>query len=426
MIRSDRIPNALLVSLRDPFLDSDRIMPPMGIMALHSYLMSRNIQSRIENDFDLEHLEKYKDYSHLCISCMTPQKSQAYAILKAVKGVAPETVVVIGGPHASFYLAECKAQPFDHIVVGDGELALGEILSGGSDCERVLDRPMTETQMNALPPPFRDSAFINQYQFYFQGVRASTILTAKGCPMSCAFCEDARTRVRMYSPEYVGVQIRQVKEAGYQGVMFFDDVMTLSKKRVRDLTQEIAKHDILFRCFGHARTMSGDIADMLRGAGCIETGVGMETGSQRILDAVQKKTTVEQNRRYVLTCNSRGIRVKAFFILGLPGETEETIAETERFLQFLMDQKIVGYDGKIIRNDFDMTIFFPYLGTDIRRRMDAGDGGVDLMFTENPDLKKGFYKGVQGSSEIVVRTRGMSAEALSETQKRLVATYKAK
>ncbi|MBF0134350.1 MAG: B12-binding domain-containing radical SAM protein [Magnetococcales bacterium] len=421
-----RTPNALLVALRDPFLDSDRIMPPMGIMALHAYLMSRNIPSKIENNFDLNAMEHYRSYSHICISCMTPQKSEAYAILQAVKRNLPKTAVVIGGPHASFYLEECKTQPFDYIVVGDGELALEEILSGRAGGQKVLEYNITEQQMNTFPPPFRGKEFLNQYAFHFQGIRASTILTAKGCPMSCTFCEDARTRVRMYSPDYVGVQIKEIKEAGYQGIMFFDDVMTLSKKRVRDLTQEIAKHEIFFRCFGHARTMTGEIADMLKKAGCIETGVGMETGSQRILDAVQKKTTVEQNRQYVLTCNARGIRVKAFFILGLPGENAESIAETERFLHFLMEQKITAYNGKIIHNDFDMTIFFPYSGTEIRRRMDAGDTDIDLMLTQNPDLKKGFYKGAQGSSEIVVQTRGMSADALTETQKRLLSTYKAR
>ncbi|MBF0421379.1 MAG: B12-binding domain-containing radical SAM protein [Magnetococcales bacterium] len=406
-------------------MDSDRVMPPMGIMALHAYLKGSGIESSIEIDFDFEHVEKYIDYSHLCISCMTPQKDQAYHILHLSRQFLPEICVVIGGPHASHYLEECRSQPFDHIVVGDGELALEEILTGRAGTQRVLERPVTEKQMNTFPIPYREKSFLNHYEFYFQGVRASTLLTSKGCPMSCTFCEDARTKVRMYTPEYVGRQIEDIKNAGYQGVMFFDDVMTLSKKRVYDLTQEIVKHDILYRCFGHARTMTNEIADMLQQSGCIETGVGMETGSQRILDTVMKKTTVAQNRQYVLTCNARGIRVKAFFILGLPGETRETIAETEQFLQFLMAQKLIGHHGKVIHNDFDMTIFFPYSGTEIRRRMDAGAMDVDLMFTTNPDLKYGFYKGARGSSEIVVRTSGLSAEDLRETQQRLLQTYKA-
>ncbi|MBF0414998.1 MAG: B12-binding domain-containing radical SAM protein [Magnetococcales bacterium] len=419
-------PKALLVSLRDPFLDSDRVMPPMGVMALHSYLLNLGIESRLENNFDINNVEQYCDFNYICISCMTPQKFQAYEILYAVKRTCPDIRVVIGGPHASYYLEECITQPFDFIVKGDGELALEEILTGRTELKRVMERPVSEQQMNTFPLPYREKDFLNQYEFVFQGVRASTLLTSKGCPMSCTFCEDARTKVRMYTPEYVGRQIEEIKAAGYQGVMFFDDVMTLSKKRVRDLTREIIKHDILFRCFGHARTMTDDIADMLRDAGCIETGVGMETGSQRILDAVLKKTTIDQNKDYVLMCNARGIRVKAFFILGLPGENEETIAETEKFLQFLMEQTVVSHDGKVIQNDFDMTVFFPYSGTEIRRKMDAGEGDIDLMFVDNPDLRYGFYKGVQGSSDVVVRTNRMSAELLRENQARLLNTYKAK
>ncbi|MBF0293889.1 MAG: B12-binding domain-containing radical SAM protein [Magnetococcales bacterium] len=418
--------HVLLVSLRDPFMDSDRVMPPLGVMALHAYLLELGIASCLEIDFRFDRLEAYAHYTHIGISCMTPQKEQAYRILRDIKARYPDIRVILGGPHARYYQQECVRHPFDHIVVGDGELALEEILTGRIPPEeRVVSRPVSEEQMNRFPVPYREPGFLRNYDFVFQGIHASTLLTAKGCPMSCAFCEDARTKVKKYRPEYVGRQIEQIKQAGFEGVMFFDDVFTLSPHRVRELTAEIASHRIRYRCFGHARTMTPEIAGLLSRTGCIETGVGVESGSQKILDAVNKKTTVAQNRDYVRLCNSFGIRVKTFLMLGLPGENEATIAETEAFLAFLMGERFTGHDGRTGCNDFDLTIYFPYVGTEIRRRIDADEGqGIDLWFTSDPDRMSGFYKGVHGSSEVAVRTSALSAEALIAAQQRLTRTYK--
>ncbi|MBF0125997.1 MAG: B12-binding domain-containing radical SAM protein [Magnetococcales bacterium] len=421
---SDNI-NVLLVSLRDPFMDSDRVMPPLGVMSLHAYLQSRGFASRIEIDFRFDQLQQYAGYTHIGVSCMTPQKEQAYRILNDVKALYPEITVVLGGPHAKYYLHECRQHPFDYLVVGDGELALEEIVTGRVPAgERIVIRPVSQELMNRFPIPYREPEFLRQYDYLFQGIHASTILTAKGCPMACTFCEDARSKVKMYHGEYVGRQIEQIKQARFDGVMFFDDVFTLSRKRVQELTTEIAQHDIKYRCFGHARTMTSDIARMLSRTGCIETGVGVESGSQKILDTVQKKTTVEQNRAYVRLCNSFGIRVKTFLMLGLPGEDHQTIQDTERFLEFLMAQSFTGHDGRMTHNDFDMTIYFPYVGTEIRRQIDAEQSSVDLFFCANPDDMSGFYKGTHGESEVVVHTAHMSPAELVRTQKRLLQTYK--
>ncbi|MEO5332530.1 MAG: B12-binding domain-containing radical SAM protein [Magnetococcus sp. YQC-5] len=416
----------LLVSLRDPFMDSDRVMPPLGVMALNAFLLDRGFDSRIEIDFKFDQLESYAAFTHIGISCMTPQKEQAYRILRMIKADMPEIQVILGGPHAKYYLSECQKYPFDKLVIGDGELALEEILTGRvADEEKILTRPISQELMNQFPVPYREPEFLNNYSYTFQGIRASTILTAKGCPMSCTFCEDARSKVKLYHPEYVSRQITDIKQAGFAGVMFFDDVFTLSKKRVADLVQVIAPHDIKYRCFGHARTMNHEIAHLLSQTGCIETGVGVESGSQKILDTVRKKTTVEQNRAYVQLCNSFGIRVKTFMMLGLPGEDHSTIQETERFLEFLMGQTFIGHDGKLTHNDFDMTIYFPYVGTEIRRQIDDHtDGSIDLFFSQNPDDMSGFYKGVDGQSEVVVRTTALLPEELVLSQQRLLREYK--
>ncbi len=414
----------LLIALRDPFLDSDRVMPPIGVMSLQSFMLSQGVDSVIENDFDLNALEKYQDFTHFGISCMTPQRAQAYEILHAVRARFPGRTVILGGPHVKYYLEDCKKENFDYLVVDDGEWALKAIMEGTAPAERVLRMPVSEAQMNEFPIPYRDPAFLSQYNYTFLGIKATTVLTAKGCPMSCTFCEDARTTVRSYSPAIVEEQILQIKGMGYEGIMFFDDIFTISIKRVRELTNIIGKHHIHFRCFGHAKRMTDEMCQLLAEAGCVETGFGAESGSQKILDITRKRTTVESNMEYVERCNRHGIKVKAFLMLGLPGENHQTITETREFLRFLMSKRFKSRLGREISNDFDMTIFFPYQGTAIRSGLDRGTNEFDLFFVGDAADYAGFYKGKGGSSDTILRTSALSQQELIKAQNELMDEFK--
>ncbi|MBF0428126.1 MAG: B12-binding domain-containing radical SAM protein [Magnetococcales bacterium] len=414
----------VLISLRDPFMDSDRVMPPLGVMSLHSFMQSCGYESVIENDFDVDSIEKYQNFSHFGISCMTPQRNQAYEILNAIRANFPGKVVVLGGPHVKYYQEECEGKEFDYLVVGDGELALKAIMENTPGLSRVVQMPVSESQMNDFPIPYRDQAFLNQYDYRFLGIKATTVLTAKGCPMSCTFCEDARTTVRHYFPDVVEQQIIQIKSMGYEGIMFFDDIFTISIKRVRELAGVIRKHNIKFRCFGHAKRMTDEMCTLLADAGCVETGFGAESGSQKILDITRKRTTVQANMDYIERCNRHGIRVKAFLMLGLPGENLQTIAETREFLEFLMSQRFKSRLGMEISNDFDMTIFFPYKGTAIRNSLDEGTNEYDLFFVGNAADYAGFYKGKCGSSDTILRTSALTQEELVHHQRELLDTFK--
>lgn len=415
----------LLISLHDSFLDSDRVMPPIGIMSLHAYMLSLGIDSTIENDFDIDNIKKYYEYTHFAISCMTPQKVEAYKILHAIKSKFKDKIVIIGGPHAKYYIDDCIKEPFDYIIVGDGEFALKAVMEDKAT-ERILNIPISEEEMNRLPVPYREPEFLKQYNFDIQGVSASTILTAKGCPMKCAFCEDAGSKVRLYKPSNIDIQIKDVLGAGFKGVMFFDDIFAISKKRVRDIFPVITKHNIFYRCFGHARSMDEEMAKILSDSGCIEIGFGAESGAQKILNVIDKKTKVEDNIRFIEICNKYKIKVKAFVILGLPGENMSTIKQTRRFLDILMSNRFTNRFGKEITNDFDITIYFPYKGTKIRDYMDKKDNYYDIFFTKDPDEMLGFYKGKGGSAETTVRTSGISAEDISSIQKVLLEEYKNK
>lgn len=416
----------LLIALRNPFLDNDRVMPPLGVMSLHSLLIHHGINSELEIDFKTDQMESYKEFTHFGISCMTPEKEAAYDLLRKIKAKYPDKKVIIGGPHPQRYLQDCEKEPFDHIVLGDGEKALLAIMNATESrkADRILSMPVTEEEMNTYPLPYRGKEFLSQYRFMIQGVPASTVLTSKGCPMACAFCEDAGTKVRYYSPRFVGDQIPQIKEAGFKGVMFFDDLFAISIKRLSALAEEIVKHDVVYRCFGHAKIMTDEMAKLLADTGCIEIGYGAESGSQKILDVVNKRTTVRQNYDFVEICNRHGIKVKAFVIVGLPGESRETVEETRKFLEFLMSGTFLNRMGQRVTNDFDVTVYFPYKGTKIRDSIDAGKSDYDLSLTCETETMLGVYKGKNGSSDVAVRTGALTAEDIQTIQKGLLTEFK--
>jgi radical SAM superfamily enzyme YgiQ (UPF0313 family) len=218
----------------------------------------------------------------------------------------------------------------------------------------------------------------------------------------------------------VGRQIQQLKDLGYEAVMFFDDIFAMSEKRVEKLTHEIAKHNIIYRCFGHARTMTENMVHMLRDSGCVEVGFGAESGSQKILDEINKKTTVKQNMDFVDMITTNGMGVKAFLMIGLPGEDDQTVEETRRFIEYLMNR-----NAKV---DFDLCIYYPYKGTAIRRRMDAKDPTCDLNFVKMPfgdkywidKMSLGFYKGRCGVNPSSVETSALSLHDLQSYQRQLL------
>ena len=391
----------LLISLRSPFLDSDRVFPPLGILYLKGVLDANGIHSVLEDEFDFENSEKYEEFDYFFISCMTPQRQE----MERIRKVFPNKKIIIGGPHASFYTEECYKGGYDQIVIGDGEPSIQDILLKNNR-SKILKNQMTAREMNNIPLPYR-SDFLHRYSYFLDGLKTTTVITSRGCPFNCAFCEHARTKVRYYTLERIQQELKQITDLGFEAVMFFDDLFTVSQKRVNGLCDTIQKSDIKkFRCFGHAKLMTHKIAETLAKANCVETGVGMKTGSQDILNTVKFPTpTVQQNYEYVKTCHEFGIRVKAFFILGLPGETLETIKETEELIA------TSGID------DFDLVVYNPYAGTKIRDEIEK----FDLFLLSEGE---GYYKGASGSTEVLVSTSALSPEQIAKERDRIYNKYK--
>ena len=414
----------LLTTLDSPFLDDQYVFPYLGIL----YLMSVGVRAGAKVYYT-DKLDIDSGADVVGISCMTPQGGQAYRLCREIKAKYPKTIVMLGGPHATHYLDECRKEPFDIIVTGDGERIFEEMLSGKVNEARlspestpeqlIFHDDLTEKEMNSYPIPLREKGYINKYSYKLNGIKTTTLVNSRGCPMRCAFCESGGTKPKWFSVEHFESEIKSIADLGIKGVMIFDDLFALSISKVKPYLEILKKYNMTFRCFGHANTMTEEFAILLADSGCVEVAFGAESASQKILDTANKGTRVEQIYEFIENVICTGMSVKAFFMIGLPGETEETFKETYDFIKMQSHRSECSYLSDF---DFDLTVFFPYKGTLIGDK--AREGNTydirprrGLNWSDIDSNGYGAYKKKRGASDIVIETNGLSAERIGELQK---------
>jgi anaerobic magnesium-protoporphyrin IX monomethyl ester cyclase len=404
----------LLMSCRSPFLDDSKIYPPLANLYLKSYVEnhSRDIEVVLgDDDYNAVDYE----FDAVGISIMTPQRHEADALARQIKQNHPGTLVIAGGPHVKHYLNDMLPnRDYDHLVPHDGELALLNIMLGGQP--RVVSHQMSRQQIEAAPRPDRTSLnalnLLCKYSYELNGRVATTMMTARGCPMACTFCEDANTQIRSSGIANIEAQLDDIKRIGYEGVYIFDDLFAIAVPKVKPIADALKARDLIYRCNGQANIFarSEDLAKLLADTGCVEIAFGHESGSQRILDRVDKRTTVGQNCLSVEYAKKHGIHVKSFLMLGLPGEDAESVSDTEKFIR----------DSGI--DDFQLSVYFPYKGTAIRAEIDSGVAQDIFMVSDG----LGAYGQRGGSTEATVATPAFTAEQLLKIRDGLVTKYKPK
>ncbi len=365
------------------FLDDYKVFPQLG-----PYYIKRYVEEHSQHKVDIldELVDDVSKWDVIGYSVTTPQ---FFSALKHATQIQKyNKTLVIGGPHCKNYPVE---GPWNFVVKYDGCKPFLNILNGREPGHELDD-------IDQLP--YRDES-LHTYQYFLDGRKTTVIMTSRGCPNHCAFCEDAGTKVRLKSTVAVDKEIQECVNLGFTGIMFFDDLFCLNLRRVKELCSVIKKYNLKFRCFAHARNFSQEMAEILADAGCVEIGYGAEHISQDILDIVEKRTTTEQNYNLIKIAHRYEIRVKAFLLLGLPGESNKTAADLE---QFVLNSGV---------DDYDVGIYFPYKGTKLADQIDK----YDLQLLDGNPL--GYYKGKCGYAECVTRTKNLSREELMAWRERI-------
>ena len=370
-------------------------------------MAEQGLEAYVTDDHTSENIDSF---SHVGVSIMTPQREDAKTFLTMMKKHHPNVVLIAGGPHAKHYTEELKEQPWDYIVTEHGERALPLIVKGEAN-QRVIKDVLLRPELAKMPRPERRESedYLSHYYYELKGRRSTTLLTARGCPEKCTFCEDAMTPTLRTPLEKIVRELDDIVELGYTGVYIFDDIFALAQKVTEPICRELQKRDLVYRCNGQARMMTEPFMKMLGETGCAEIAFGAESGSQKILDNIRKRCTVQQNYDFVSWAHKYGIPVKLFILLGLPGEDRSTLQDTEKFIK----------DSKAA--DVQVAIYYPYKGTQIRDAIDANENLTDLIF-EGEGL--GAYGQKGGKTEAVVRTAALSSQELHDFRDYIVREYR--
>ena len=401
-----------LIFPSSPFLIDQQVFPPLGILYLAATVREWGYNPQVIDlaVADLEETAKVES-DIVGISLTTPQRDQAYRIAKQMKKEGKTTIA--GGPHATHMPQECIDNGFDYVVRGEGEMALVSLLlmltSNMQPEDRIVGNTLDLVGIDKLAIPARDLIDLEKYRYTIEGRHATTLMTSRGCPYNCSFCSRVTNKYRKASAKYVISEIEHLHETyGYEAFMIFDDVFIASGQRTKALAQYFDGSGFLFRCFARSNLIDDKAADYLAQMGVVEVGIGVESGSNTILKKNLKGTTREGNLRAFEMLRNAGLRTKAFIIVGLPGESEDTIRETDDWIQSARP------------DDIDFTVFQPLPGSPVFERPELWD--IKFNYNNSPM----WYKGTPGMYKSNVSTEALSAERIVEIRDELEDKYKKK
>jgi radical SAM superfamily enzyme YgiQ (UPF0313 family) len=320
---------------------------------------------------------------------VTMNFKRAAGILRTVKQLFPDIITLMGGPHVSFDSENTLTlyPEIDIIVRGEGEATVPELLGVIHDREKwhtipgiaFKDKGQIRTtaqrafiqDLDALPLPARHLLPMARYQALGYPV---SIITSRGCPNQCIFCLGRRMvgqKVRFRSAERIADEIEELCSMGIFYINIADDLFTASKHRVAQLCHEIVKRkiNISWSAFSRVNTIDTETLKLMKSAGCNSVSFGIESGNTEMLRRVKKGITIAQAKKAAIACREAGIRGHASFMVGLPGETIETMndslklqkeLEIESAFHFLspfpgtaVRENIADYDLEILTHDWD-------------------------------------------------------------------------
>lgn len=322
-------------------------------------------------------------------------------VAEGIKRIAPQIPIVVGGPHVTIMKEEALLPAFDYAFVGEAEESWPQFLNQlgqGREVSNVAGiifrrngkpvstgQPADITDLDALPAPARHRLDMSRYKLGTLRGRLpfTSIQTMRGCPWKCIFCASEAlktTEMRVRSPRSVVNEMKQVVEQfGTRHFYIVDDVMTLWKEHILEIAELITqeKLEITFEGSTRANLVEDEVIARLVKSGLIRLSFGLETVDPEIRRTMKKQVPLEHYVKANGICNKYGVEALNSVMIGLPGETRDTVMATLTFLRNAREVKQANF-----------AIAVPYPGTEFHELAVKGDKGVKLMTKDFSEYRR--------------------------------------
>jgi radical SAM superfamily enzyme YgiQ (UPF0313 family) len=361
-------------------------MAPNGLLSMAAFLEARGVETAIHDcrglvtrtgtENVLALVDEFKP-DMIGFTAVTSSFLNAYKLAEAIRRRFPHITIVVGGVHVSALRGTIleRFPAIDMLITGEGEKAMAELAAGAKpgtiqglvyrEGKEVRDNGLRTdlVELDSLPFPayHRLDGFPGTFEaalFNYPKAPTATIISSRGCPYQCSYCDRSvyRRSFRYNSAEYLYEHMAFLKkEFGIRHVFFYDDLFTFNRERIEKFCTLLQKNPLgmTYNCAVRVGHADDQLLGMLKASGCWMVSLGIESGAPQILARHKTKVDFNDMRTTVKRIQKAGIRAKGLFMMGLPGETEETIKMTTDFINGLE------------LDDMNMTKFTPFPGSPI-------------------------------------------------------------
>ncbi|OQY17930.1 MAG: B12-binding domain-containing radical SAM protein [Desulfobacteraceae bacterium 4572_35.1] len=361
------------------------IMPPLGLAAIAAYLLERELEVDIidcyafpDSDRQILDYVRQQQPAWLGLSCTTSSFLDGVRIAEMVKKEQKDIQVVVGGPHVSALKGVLlEDYPIlDALIVGEGEESFYQLLTtevenwpdvAGVVCRTASGvvsfagyrKPALDLDSLPFPAYHKLSGFPQAYQlpiFNYPKAPNTSCISSRGCPYACSYCDRSvfQRTFRFNSAQYLYTHMQYLRdEYGVKHINFYDDQFTFHRQRVVDFTRMMIEKPLgmTFNCAIRAEHVDDELIGLMKQAGCWMMSLGIETGDPDLLAQHRQNPDLDMLADTIRLIKKHGVRVKGLMMVGLPGETEQSI---KRSMDYIFNLPI---------DDLNVAKFTPFPGS---------------------------------------------------------------
>jgi radical SAM superfamily enzyme YgiQ (UPF0313 family) len=357
---------------------------PLGLLYISAYLNDNAVENHLydstfySKEEQLSYIEE-KQPTVVAIYTNLMTKINVIELINLLKkeGKYGFPKLILGGPDITYNCENYLNTGVDFLILGEGEqttLELYNAIVNSQDYSSITGIAYLENgtvkktpprvkmkDLSELPLPNRAAIPIDKYLNTWKtnhGMSSMTVSTQRGCPYTCKWCSTAvyGQSYRRRPPHLVAAELKMLKNTyNPDSIWFVDDVFTVSHKWIKSFHEDVIKQDAIipFECITRAERLNDEILQLLKEAGCYRIWIGAESGSQKIIDAMDRRVDVNVVKEAIQKTNAIGMETGTFIMLGYPGEDEKDISET---ITYLKDAN---------PTHFTITVAYPIKGTSL-------------------------------------------------------------